>query len=206
MEYVLSERNSASNNGLKRSLWETDALLGAASRLEQLVVLDGELCAEKLSSLAHLVSNTCTSDRVVQLHNGSGVCLETHIVRLVWEVDSVEPLDKSAQLPAAALGELLAHSYTLRVSCTLAVLVFAESEHSEGASAEPEWAALLLARSTRSFRRASTRWTRCFAGASCASRVCSRTSPNITHSTMPIASLTRTRATRRCVYHSCRCH
>ena len=129
----------ASNNGIKTSLWETDALFGAASRLEQLVVLDGELCAEKLSSLAHLVSNTCTSDRVVQLHNESGV-------RLVWEVNSVEPVEQSAQLPAAALGELLAHSYTLRVSCTLAVLVFAESEHSEGASAEPEWAALLFAR------------------------------------------------------------
>ena len=142
---MLSER-VASNYAITRSLWETDALLGAASRLEQLIVLDGELCAEKLSSLAHLVSSTCTSDRVVQLHNGSGVRLETHSVRLLWEVDSVEPLEQSAQLPAAALSELLAHSHTLRVSSTLAGLVLTESEHSEGTSAEPEWAALLLAR------------------------------------------------------------
>ena len=72
--------------------------------------------------------------------------LETHSVRLVWEVDSVEPLEQSAQLPAAALGDLLAHSHTLRVSRTLAGLVLAESEHSDGASTEPEWAALLLSR------------------------------------------------------------
>ena len=90
---MLSERKSASNNGIMRSLCKTDALLGAVSRLEQLVVLDGELCAEKISSLAHRVSNTCTNDRVVQLHNGSGVRLDTHSVRLVWDVDSVEPLE-----------------------------------------------------------------------------------------------------------------
>ena len=142
---MLSER-VVSNDAIKRSLWETDALLAAASRLEQLVVLDGELSAEKLSSLAHLVSNTSTSDRVVQLYNGSGVLLETHSVRLVWEVDSIEPLEQSAQLPASALSELLAHSHTLRLSSTLAGLMLAESEHSEGAGAEPEWAALLLAR------------------------------------------------------------
>ena len=143
---MLSERNKASNNGIERSLSETDALLGPASRLEQLVVLDGRLCAEKLSSLAHLLSNTCTSDRVVQLLNGSGMRLDTHSMRLVWEVDSVEPLEQSAQLPAAALGDLLANSHTLRVSCTLAGLVLAESEHSDGAGAEPQWAALLFAR------------------------------------------------------------